>query len=1042
MSRIDELCQQNADRLLDNYLRDFLINALYSILQDNPTITDAVIKSLLKITHVRNDKIIDPRIKIKNFQEIVPASVRSSIPDRPDTSNESEYNRNVDSFYINAVSNSANRAEFRKTAFFIMDYAAISNIYRDVFANRTTLLPDDFKTAVRNMVVNRYPDFLKDFVDLHDLRNNKSHVGNENHSDIDILKSGAKKAIRIINAHSFQQNSRMADLQQTQKDNIDKLLCELSNEPISLSELKQSSGFDENKFKASILYNNYDPEKQLLYFCDVPYIESVFSALDVPFSFSAKYNIKNLFSVVPELKETGVIDTKIFSSLLDISIFTADADFWTGKTESITKDSIKNTEYIEEQLLVEMKKKSASFFVDWNTFSYINNCYADKTNPSHGEFRAPYMIIDLFSREKDNPRIVIGKKISSDSSNLSENGLLRFAQIFSSKLFFVFHINRGKNDPFLEEIKSHRIKNVVPVNLHYFSELGDNISPYTIQIQDHDYFLKSIQKITGTSEKENNQKAEGNEHSDVSQEAAKTIEEGKSISSETQKPVRKDSGENSTDSHYYTSSGQQITLLSKIGYGGEGSIYETDTGQAAKILNKSFCTSDRERKMIYQTKKNPHIEELCWPEDVLYDTSHQFAGILMPCVRNYKEMSISVLKLGDETVQKDYPKWNRLSLIKICAHICEIFIWMNKQNILMGDVNPRNILVNMDKADGSDIRFVDCDSYQVGEFLCPVGTVIFTNPEMYNRVNENTIDYSTIPRIQKDENFSLAVLVFNILMLNQIPFAVKGGSDLKELMRNHEFAYSNPDYKPGENVSNDNSPPDGPFELIWQNMIPDLRRLLYSVFKEGKDVSASELKSALSKYSKSVSNGNNTDYLIPRLHWERPGRNKRYTVFSCDLCGEETDMYYRQYNRFQSEGRPKFCRLCYALVNEEMRTAETNHECPMCHNRYSNVFDEWEANWRFEMHISDSVRCFRCKNKVPFQCPSCNKTKYIDEKRLKKYKKAYCDDCNKSSTVACEGWNCSNLVNERVWRINQLHSEGKRVLCNECQEAIRIRKRY
>lgn len=1047
MSKIDKICEDYVSRLLDNYLRDILLNALYSILENDSTLADQVIISLLKPTFSGPNNTgnrYESRINIKNFKKLAPDSVKSVIPAN---TLGADYISSVNGLYNTVIAGCTNPEEFKKKVLYTLDYAGISNIYADVFSSRHSTLPAGFERALHNLV-NLYPDFLRDLKELHELRNNKAHI-NSTPLDIHTLKSAVQKAIHIAGAHNFPQNSQAADFQRKQLAELTQFQEEINCDPISISELRSVFGFDEKKFKASILYKTYDSEKQTLYFCSIQYIESVFRALDIPLSFSIKNNINNLFSAVPELKKTGLIDDKILPRLLDLSIFTADTDFWIGITRGLASKSVHNSLYIEKQLLPTIKKKSASFFVDWDTFSNIRDSYGDKRQPSYRKFRAAYEMIDFFSRAKDNPAVVIGKEMPLTNSGFSENGLLRFTQNFPEKLFFVLHLNGGEKDPLLEEIQKRRIKNVVPVNLHYFPLAGKNLSPFVLQIQDHDYFLESLSDITQPAEDEHEQRTDETVHvavsqeSQESQEAVKTIEEDNQPVPETPQVTESSPHGDQTDSaSYFTSSGKAVNLLSMIGSGGEGSIYKTDTGQAAKILKDSFCTPEREKKMKYQTENNPHISELCWPEDVLYDASHKFAGILMPCVSEYKEMSISVLKLGDEVIQKTYPKWNRLSLIELCIRICDIFDRMNRQYILMGDVNPRNILVNMNRADGSDVRFVDCDSFQVGEFLCPVGTIVFTNPEMYNRVKENTIDYSTTPRKQEDENYALAVLIFNILMLNQIPFAVKGGSDLKELMRNHAFAYSKPDYVPGENAVNENSPPDGPYELIWQNMIPDLRRILYSVFKEGSDVSAVTMKDTLLKYRNSVRKKINTDQLIPALHWERPNKKKKYKVFACDLCGTTTDMYYRQYEKFKSEGRPKFCRLCYSLVNEEMRTDVSNAECPICHNRFANVYDEWEANWRFETGTSESLRCFRCKNKVPFLCPSCKKTKYINKERLKKYEKPYCDDCNKVCSVSCEGWNCLNNVETKVWLVNQMHSNGKRILCNECREAIRMRKRY
>jgi DNA-binding helix-hairpin-helix protein with protein kinase domain len=49
---------------------------------------------------------------------------------------------------------------------------------------------------------------------------------------------------------------------------------------------------------------------------------------------------------------------------------------------------------------------------------------------------------------------------------------------------------------------------------------------------------------------------------------------------------------------------------------------------------------------------------------------------------------------------------------------------LHENDIIIGDINPFNILIKDDKT----VYFVDVDSYQVDNYPCPVGTVHFTAP--------------------------------------------------------------------------------------------------------------------------------------------------------------------------------------------------------------------------------------------------------------------------------------------------------------------------
>ena len=73
MSKIDKICEDYVSRLLANYLRDILLNALYSILENDSTLADQVIISLLKPTFSGPNNTgnrYESRINIKNFKSL------------------------------------------------------------------------------------------------------------------------------------------------------------------------------------------------------------------------------------------------------------------------------------------------------------------------------------------------------------------------------------------------------------------------------------------------------------------------------------------------------------------------------------------------------------------------------------------------------------------------------------------------------------------------------------------------------------------------------------------------------------------------------------------------------------------------------------------------------------------------------------------------------------------------------------------------------------------------------------------------------------
>jgi len=91
--------------------------------------------------------------------------------------------------------------------------------------------------------------------------------------------------------------------------------------------------------------------------------------------------------------------------------------------------------------------------------------------------------------------------------------------------------------------------------------------------------------------------------------------------------------------------------------------------------------------------------------------------------------------------------------VQLAINILERISYLHRLNVLLGDINPLNILVK----DENTIYFVDCDSYQIEGFPCAVGTVDFTAPEIQG------VDFRTFLRAPEHELFAVATLLFMML---------------------------------------------------------------------------------------------------------------------------------------------------------------------------------------------------------------------------------------------------------------------------------------
>ena len=123
----------------------------------------------------------------------------------------------------------------------------------------------------------------------------------------------------------------------------------------------------------------------------------------------------------------------------------------------------------------------------------------------------------------------------------------------------------------------------------------------------------------------------------------------------------------------------------------------------------------------------------------------------------------AVFHPGMDFIQIRRQGWQRQHLALICGNIATVFARMHSRQILMGDVNPQNIMVD----DHCNVYFVDCDSYQFADFECPVGKPDYTPPEIHRAMRAQGITQYRYRRTEEHERYSMAVLLFSVLMMGK-----------------------------------------------------------------------------------------------------------------------------------------------------------------------------------------------------------------------------------------------------------------------------------
>ncbi len=490
-----------------------------------------------------------------------------------------------------------------------------------------------------------------------------------------------------------------------------------------------------------------------------------------------------------------------------------------------------------------------------------------------------------------------------------------------------------------------------------------------------------------------------------------------------------------TGSRVYGIGSRQYVLIEVIGTGGEGTVYRTVQGQAVKIYHRDRLTQSRQKKLELMTSNQPDIKALCWPQDCVYTNDGTFAGYVMPAVsENYADLQRSVLQLIKKSVrEKLLPGWDRLSLVRLCLNFCRVLKQMHEANILMGDVNPNNIMVDITQPDRPWITIVDCDSMQLGGYPCPVGMQIYTSPEIYIREGDHP-SYGSFLRTEDDELYAAASLMFRILMLNGSPFEKKGMDDISSAIRSREFAYRFEDIR-GDDV------PDGPYGMIWNNMPRDVRNHFGRVFTGKGSVSLDMWTDSLKDWIFSMRKGTMTKELIPNRYYENE-KHEYNTDFICEECGRSTNMPVGRYAQYQRDNMPMLCpectselkRLEYTPVSPEMdANIPSIFHCEICGRKYR---ENYRRAWLKGRGVkSIHTICPECAEKnYSIRCSKCRRYSSVDAVKFAESKGGdyICDECSQKVEVRCS--ECGRTYQIRKYVLDDLHSNFREPVCSECRK--------
>lgn len=383
-----------------------------------------------------------------------------------------------------------------------------------------------------------------------------------------------------------------------------------------------------------------------------------------------------------------------------------------------------------------------------------------------------------------------------------------------------------------------------------------------------------------------------------------------------------------TGAQLSTTNGDVVVLGEFINQGGEGNIYQTSVpGQVCKVYHASCRTQERVDKLSVMLSRSTNFLGVAWPTAIVNDATGEFVGFLMP---EAKGKTLRVAVQSKMFLAKNYPSWSRKDLTKLARRIVVIAKRLHQMNVFVGDVNALNILVD----DTGNICFVDADSFQVGDYPCPVGTETFTP------ANRQGMDYKSFLRTADDELFAFATLIFMVLFPGKAPYSVQGGGEIRENIKEHRFAYD---------PKNTERPPEGPWSAIWSHLSLGLKKNFIDSFANDKRVSLDKWHKDLSYAIKELESGKANDDLFPQ---ERFVKKERQIDWNCSVCGITYQVDQNFIDRLKSKNHQYKCDSCRAKSSLEFAQNTRSTNCNECgvlfdikRERYDDLQSKGKDMW-------------------------------------------------------------------------------------------------
>lgn len=288
--------------------------------------------------------------------------------------------------------------------------------------------------------------------------------------------------------------------------------------------------------------------------------------------------------------------------------------------------------------------------------------------------------------------------------------------------------------------------------------------------------------------------------------------------------------------------GASVKIGKFLGDGGEGAVFLSSTPNMVIKLFKDNCRNNyRKEKIEFMTKNRITHPNIAWPQDSLYDSKGNFVG--------YQMMSVVGPKgKGDLSKMMNNPvycqKARKNELVAAIVSICQTMEYLHQRNVVLGDIKLENFVIrdtDFQKGDYSKVIFVDCDSYQIDRFPCPVFSSGYIAPEA------NMQMCKTYYRPIEYDRFSLFSLIFKILFRSKFPYSrFRAANEKEETIDEAAKTGIFPYFMEDNGQTEKYAPKNGACANIWSHLPKYVKQALVDAGdrKRGKNYQPINRKSA------------------------------------------------------------------------------------------------------------------------------------------------------------------------------------------------------